>query len=231
MKIALLGYGKMGKAIEQMALANGDEIVIKLDDFREEIDFKKADVAIDFSMPDAAFNNIRKAIENGIPIVSGTTGWLDKYDEVIALCERQKGSFIYASNFSLGVNLFFEVNKKVAKLMQNFNYEPSIKETHHTEKLDAPSGTAISLAHQILPFSLKKNWVLDKLEPENLTISAKRIKDVTGTHQVTYISEIDEIEIKHTAKNRLGFVQGALLAAAYIVDKKGIFTMRDVLGL
>lgn len=231
MKIALLGYGKMGKAIEKLAIENGHDIVLKLDDFQDNIDFNKADVAIDFSMPNAAFNNIVKAIENGIPIVSGTTGWLDKYDEVIALCDKKQGSFIYAPNFSLGVNLFFEANKYLAKLMQKFDYEIFITETHHTQKLDAPSGTAISLANQILPFSEKDNWVLDKKESKKLLINAKRIKDVPGTHQVIYSSIIDEIEIKHTAKNRLGFAKGAILAAEYIVDKKGIFTMKNVLGL
>lgn len=231
MKIALLGYGKMGKAIEKLAVEIGHDIVLKLDDFQDNIDFNKADVAIDFSMPNAAFNNIVKAIENGIPIVSGTTGWLDKYDEVIALCDTKQGSFIYAPNFSLGVNLFFEANKHLAKLMQKFDYEVSITETHHTQKLDAPSGTAISLADQILPYSEKKKWVLDKKEQENLTITAKRIKEIPGTHQVIYSSTIDDIEIKHTAKNRLGFAKGAILAAAYIKDKKGIFTMKDVLGI
>lgn len=231
MDIALLGYGKMGKAIEKLAIENGHTIVLKLDDFQKNIDFKNADVAIDFSMPNSAFDNISKAIKNNIPIVCGTTGWLDKYDEIVSLCKKHRGSFLYASNFSLGVNLFFELNTHLAKLLQNFDYEPSIIETHHTQKLDAPSGTAISLANQILPFSEKNDWVLDKKESNKLLISAKRINEVPGTHQVVYSSAIDEIEIKHTAKNRLGFAQGAILAAAYIKDKEGVFNMKDVLGL
>lgn len=231
MRIALLGYGKMGKAIEQVALSKGNEIVLKLDTFQEKIDFNDADVAIDFSIPNAAFNNISQALNCGIPVISGTTGWLDKYDAISALCSKKKGSFLYASNFSLGVNLFFEFNSYLAKLMQNFDYEPSITETHHTEKLDAPSGTAISLAEQILAFSKKNAWVLNTEELNKLTISSKRIKDVPGTHQVVYKSTIDEIEIKHTAKNRMGFVKGAILAAEYIKDKKGVFTMKDVLGI
>jgi len=229
MKIALLGYGKMGKAIEQVAISKGHEIVLKLDSFQEEIDFKNSDVAIDFSMPKAAFKNICQALNNNVPIVSGTTGWLDKYDDVIALCTKNKGSFLYASNFSLGVNLFFELNKQLAKLMQGFAYNPSIIETHHTQKLDAPSGTAISLAEQILPYSDKEKWTLDKDSEKELKITAKRIDTVPGTHQVIYTSDIDEIEIIHTAKSRLGFAQGAVLAAEYILDKKGVFNMQDVL--
>jgi 4-hydroxy-tetrahydrodipicolinate reductase len=193
------------------------------------IDFNGADVAIDFSIPEAAFINISEALKKGIPVVSGTTGWLDRYDEILALCKEKNGSFLYASNFSLGVNLFFELNTKLAELMQNFNYDVSITETHHTQKLDAPSGTAISLAEQILPFSSNKNWVLDTNNKNNITISAKREKDVPGTHQVFYKSTIDEIEIKHTAKNRMGFAQGAVLAAVYIAYKKGVFSMKDVL--
>lgn len=231
MKIALLGYGKMGKAIEQVALSRKHEIVLRLDTFTKDIDFKNADIAIDFSMPKAAFDNISKALNNHIPILSGTTGWLDKYDDAVSICTQNKGSFLYASNFSLGVNLFYELNTQLAKLMQDFDYTPSIIETHHTQKLDAPSGTAISLAEQIFPFSDIKKWSLDKNEKHRLQIEAKRISDTPGTHQVIYTSQIDKIEIKHTAKNRLGFAQGAVLAAEYIVDKKGVFSMKDVLGL
>jgi len=231
MKIALLGYGKMGKAIEQVAIAKGHKIVLKIDSFQEHINFKDTDVTIEFSMPNAAFNNISQALISGIPVISGTTGWLDKHNEILALCEENKGSFLYASNFSLGVNLFFELNTYLAKLMQQFDYDASITETHHTQKLDAPSGTAITLADQLLGFSEKEKWVLDKTDSKKLTITAKRIQDTPGTHQVIYNSDIDEIEIKHTAKNRMGFVKGALLAAEYIKDKKGVFSMKDVLGL
>ncbi len=231
MNIALLGYGKMGKAIEKVALDMGHDVVVKIDTFQSEIDFKNADVAIDFSMPEAAFDIISKALKNNIPIISGTTGWLDQYDDVVALCEEYNGSFLYASNFSLGVNLFFELNLRLAKLMQNFGYVPSIIETHHTEKLDAPSGTAISLAEQILPYSNLNKWSLAANNKTDLSITAIRKERVPGIHQVSYKSEIDEIEIKHTAKSRLGFVQGAILAAEYIVDKKGVFSMKDVLEL
>lgn len=231
MKIALLGYGKMGKAIEKIALSRGHTITLKLDDFQKDINFNNCDVAIDFSIPQAAFENINQALENNVPIVSGTTGWLDKYEDAKALCVKNKGSFIYASNFSLGVNLFFELNKQLAKLMKGFGYSPSIIETHHTQKLDTPSGTAISLAEQIIPYSDKNNWTLANNSNEELLITSKRVNTVPGTHQIIYTSDIDEIEIKHTAKSRLGFAQGAVLAAEYIVDKTGVFNMQDVLGL
>jgi 4-hydroxy-tetrahydrodipicolinate reductase len=231
MKIAILGYGKMGKAIEQIAISRGHKIVLKLDDFTKDIQFNKADVAIDFSVPEAAFYNISQALEHNIPIVSGTTGWLNQMEEVLRLCQTKKGSFIYSSNYSLGVNLFFSLNKQLAKLMQRFDYEPSIFETHHTQKLDAPSGTAISLANHLLPYSQKKGWTMEEHQPEKLKITSYRINEVAGTHQVIYTSPIDDIEIKHTAHNRLGFAQGAILAAEYIATRKGVFTMKDVLDL
>ena len=229
MKIALLGYGKMGKAIEKVALERGHEIVLKLDDSVAEINFKKASIAIDFSMPNVAYNNIQQALNQNIPIISGTTGWLKDYDKIVKLCKEKNGSFLYASNFSLGVNLFFELNTKLAKLMQGFDYKASLTETHHTQKLDAPSGTAISLAEQLLPYSSNNNWTMDTNEINKVLITAKRIENVPGTHQVIYSSTVDEIEIKHTAKSRLGFAQGAVLAAEYIEKRKGIFTMKDVL--
>lgn len=219
----------MGQAIEKIVIKKGHEIVLTQEVFSVDIDFNGADVAIDFSVPESAFNNISNALKKGVPVISGTTGWLDKYDEIVKLCKEKKGGFLYASNFSLGVNLFFEFNTKLAEIMQNFDYEVSITETHHTEKLDAPSGTAISLAEQILPFSSNKNWSLATNDKESLPITAIREVNVPGTHQVFYKSEIDEIEIKHTAKSRIGFAQGAVLAAEYIVGKKGIFTMKDVL--
>lgn len=232
MRIALLGYGKMGKAIEEVALSRGHTIVLKLDKFESLIRFNNADVAIDFSTPDAAFNNIKNALSKNIPVISGTTGWLNRYDEIVAICKNSNGGFIYASNFSLGVNLFFEINQQLAKLMQNFGYETAITEIHHTRKLDIPSGTAISLAEQILPYSNMKQWKTKKETADELQIHSKRIDDVTGTHIVNYSSNIDEIEIKHIAKNRLGFAQGAVLAAEFIKNKKeGVFTMKDVLGL
>jgi 4-hydroxy-tetrahydrodipicolinate reductase len=232
MKIALLGYGRMGKEIEQIAISRGHEIVIKKD-VGAIIDITLADVAIDFSVPDSAFNNISNCIQNNVPIISGTTGWLDKYEEVVALCNKEKGAFIYASNFSLGVNIFFELNKQLAKMMRNLeDYNISIAEIHHTKKLDAPSGTAITLAEGIIENSSKENWVLGtNTSEENIAIAAQRIPEIPGTHTVLYASEIDSIEIKHTAHSRQGFALGAVVAAEWILGKTGVFSMKDVLNI
>jgi 4-hydroxy-tetrahydrodipicolinate reductase len=232
MKIALLGYGRMGKEIEQIAISRGHEIVIKKD-VGAIIDITLADVAIDFSVPDSAFNNISNCIQNNVPVISGTTGWLDKYEEVVALCNEEKGAFIYASNFSLGVNIFFELNKQLAKMMRNLeDYNISIEEIHHTKKLDAPSGTAITLAEGIIENSSKENWVLGtNTSEENIAIAAQRIPEVPGTHTVLYASEIDSIEIKHTAHSRQGFALGAVVAAEWILGKTGVFSMKDVLNI
>ncbi len=232
MNIALLGYGKMGKAIEKFALEKGHKIVLKTDSNTKIFNLEKIDIAIDFSIPTTAFNNIKTCLESNVPIISGTTGWLDKYDEIVSLCKEKNGSFIYASNFSLGVNLFFELNNKLAKLMKDYKYNVSLEEIHHTQKLDAPSGTAITLAKPILENFNKEKWVLGVTNSnKELLIEAKRIENVPGTHIVTYESEIDKIEIKHTAKSRDGFALGAIIAAEWLVDKKGVFTMKDVLGL
>jgi len=232
MKIALLGYGRMGKAIEKIALQRGHEIVIK-DAGVAPYDIKNADVAIDFSIPTAAFNNISNCLNNSIPVVSGTTGWLDKYDEALELCKNNNGAFIYASNFSLGVNIFFELNEQLAKMMNNLkDYNVSIEEIHHTKKLDAPSGTAITLAEGIINNSDKKDWELDgKPSEKNIPITAIRTPEVPGTHTTTYASDIDTIDIKHTAHNRTGFALGAVIAAEWLVDKKGVYNMRDVLNI
>ncbi|SHN03095.1 4-hydroxy-tetrahydrodipicolinate reductase [Polaribacter sp. KT 15] len=232
MKIALLGYGRMGKEIEKIAISRGHEIVIKKD-VDTEIDITLADVAIDFSIPNSAFNNISNCIENKIPVISGTTGWLDKYNDAVKLCEEKKGAFIYASNFSLGVNIFFELNKQLAKMMSNLeDYNISMEEIHHTKKLDAPSGTAITLAEGIIENSTKKDWELDKTtSEENIPIVAKRIPEVPGTHTVWYNSEVDSIEIKHTAHSRQGFALGAVVAAEWILGKTGVFSMKDVLNI
>jgi 4-hydroxy-tetrahydrodipicolinate reductase len=232
MKIALLGYGRMGKEIEQIAISRGHEIVIKKD-VGAIIDITLADVAIDFSVPDSAFNNISNCIQNNVPVISGTTGWLDKYEEVVALCNEEKGAFIYASNFSLGVNIFFELNKQLAKMMRNLeDYNISIEEIHHTKKLDAPSGTAITLAEGIIENSSKENWVLGtNTSEENIAIAAQRIPEVPGTHTVLYASEIDALEIKHTAHSRQGFALGAIVAAEWILGKTGVFSMKDVLNI
>lgn len=232
MNIALLGYGKMGKTIEKLALEKGHKIVAKVSSSKESSDLQNADVAIDFSIPEAAVTNITTCFDLGIPVVSGTTGWIDDYEKVLNLCQSRNGSFIYASNFSIGVNLFFELNKKLAEMMaKHKSYKIEIEEIHHTQKLDAPSGTAISLAKDIIEKADYKNWKLDTASADEIAIKALREEDVKGTHTVSYTSEVDSISIKHEAHNREGFALGALLAAAWLKDKKGIYTMKDVLNL
>ena len=231
MKIALLGYGKMGKVIEQIALERGHTIVLKKRSSDGYEGLENADVAIDFSVPTSAVNHISECLNNNIPIISGTTGWLEDYDKMVDLCNQKNGSFIYGSNFSLGVNIFFELNKQLAKMMQNLKqYNVSMEEVHHTQKLDAPSGTAISLANDIIKNSNYTNWSLTK-DDTNLFIDAKRIENVPGTHSVFYDSKVDQIEIKHTAHSREGFALGSVIAAEWIKDKKGVYTMKDVLGI
>ncbi len=233
MKIALLGYGRMGKTIEQIAIQRGHEIVLKVDENTKEYDIKIADIAIDFSIPSVAFENISNCLNNTIPVVCGTTGWLAKFDEAKDLCKQKNGGFIYASNFSLGVNIFFELNEKLAKMMSNLEqYEISMEEIHHAKKLDAPSGTAITLAEGIIKNTNKENWALNVTNNKTeIPIIAKRIDDVPGTHSIEYKSAIDTITIKHTAHSRDGFALGAVVAAEWLVWKKGVFTMRDVLGI
>lgn len=232
MKIALFGYGKMGRMIEQLAVERGHQIVAKIDIDTTEVDFSTMDVAIDFSMPSAAYGNIRQCIQNKVPIISGTTGWLDHYDEAVELCNNHKGAFIYASNYSLGVNVFFELNAYLAKMMKNLEqYKVSMEEIHHTQKLDAPSGTAITLADGIIENSSYKDWKLNEANEKEIPIVSKRIGDVPGTHSVDYESIVDSIEIKHTAHNRKGFALGAVIAAEWIIGKTGVFSMKDVLNL
>ena len=235
MKIVLFGYGKMGKEVEKIALERGHELILKIEK-NEEYDISEADVAIDFSVPSAAFNNITSCFKKNIPVISGTTGWLEDYEKAVTICKKNNGSFIYASNFSIGVNLFFELNDKLSRIMNsNNNYSPSIEEIHHTKKLDAPSGTAITIAEQTIKNSSTKEWCLHtngaKVDKEIIPISSKRIKDVPGTHIVAYESEIDSIEIKHTAHNRKGFAHGAIIAAEWLMNKNGVYTMKDVLNL
>ncbi|MCX6332463.1 MAG: 4-hydroxy-tetrahydrodipicolinate reductase [Bacteroidetes bacterium] len=238
MKIALIGYGKMGKAIEAIALSKGHEIVLKIDiqnnhELTQQA-LKLADVAIEFTGPHSAFDNIKKCMDWGIPVVSGSTGWLDKWDEIKKLCDTNNGTLIYSSNYSIGVNLFFELNKQLAKLMDPYHdYDVSMTEIHHTEKKDAPSGTAISLAEQILANMGRKNkWVnAASSSVSDLVIQSERIDPAPGTHSVRYSSPIDDIEITHTAHTRIGFASGAVLAAEFAYQKKGTFTMKDVLGL
>lgn len=238
MKIALVGYGKMGRAIEEIALQKGHEIVLKIDvdnaaDLNSE-NIAKADVAIEFTSPHSAFDNIMKLLEYKIPVVCGSTGWLDKLEAVEEYCLQQQGAFLYSSNYSVGVNIFFEVNKRLAALMNNQpSYEVSMTEIHHTEKKDAPSGTAVTLADQVMQQIPRiKKWVnYASNNPEELEIISERVDPAPGTHSVLYSSPIDDIEIIHTAHNRTGFATGAILAAEFIMGKKGIYSMKDVLGL
>ena len=211
MKIALFGYGKMGKEIEQIALQRGHEIVLKKKG-TEEYDISQADIAIDFSVPNAALSNIVSCFRNNVPVISGTTGWLDDFDKAIDVCKENNGSFIYASNFSIGVNIFFELNKQLAKIMNSQEeYSINVEEIHHTKKLDTPSGTAITLAEGIINNTSKRDWQLKEtqISAGTIPIEAKRILDVPGTHIISYESQIDSIEIKHTAHNRKGFALGA----------------------
>ena len=237
MKIALIGYGKMGKTIEEIAVSGGHTIVLKVsidnlqDNTVERI--READVAIEFTGPESAFDNIIRCLDAGVPVVSGSTGWLSKLEEARQYCVRKNGAFLYASNFSIGVNIFFELNKRLAALMAPHpEYEPRITEIHHTEKRDSPSGTAITLAEQLLEkIQRKKEWVnhisdnLDELE-----ILSERVDPAPGTHTIEYNSAIDTITITHTAHSRRGFAAGAVLAAEFIATKKGLYRMSDVLG-
>jgi 4-hydroxy-tetrahydrodipicolinate reductase len=222
----------MGQTIERIAVERGHQIVLKKDEFNTYEGLSNADVAIDFSIPAVAVENISSCFYANVPVISGTTGWLNRYDEMVVLCSEKKGAFISSSNFSLGVNLFFELNEYLAKMMSKFDsYTANMEEIHHTQKLDAPSGTAISLAKGVIENSNYSNWTLETAESTEIHIEAKRIADVPGTHTVTYNSTVDSIEIKHTAHNRDGFALGAIIAAEWIVGKQGVFTMKDVLEL
>lgn len=237
MNIALIGYGKMGKAIEEIALQRGHTIPLKIDidnaaEFTKE-NLNRCDVAIEFTSPHSAVQNILTCINAGTPIVCGSTGWLDKWNEITKECETKNGSFLYASNYSVGVNIFFELNKKLAALMsQHKEYDVSMVEIHHTQKKDAPSGTAITLAEQILEnIDRKTKWVNENTSnTDDLKIISERVDPAPGTHKIKYSSPIDDIEIIHTAHNRTGFATGAILAAEFLYNKKGIYSMKDVLG-
>ena len=235
MKIALLGYGKMGKEIEKIALKRGHTIVLKIEN-NETYELSNVDIAIDFSVPNAALSHLIKCFKNKIPVVSGTTGWLENYQKAVNICKENNGSFIYASNFSIGVNIFFELNRQLSKMMSSLEeYSVDIEEIHHTNKLDAPSGTAITLAEGIINNSDKIDWELtdnsNDMDANLVPILSKRIPEIPGTHIVSYASEIDSINIKHTANNRKGFALGAIIAAEWLIDKKGIHTMKDVLNI
>lgn len=238
MKIAMIGYGRMGKEIEKIAVSRGHEINLKIDINNPEDltieNLKKSDVAIEFTIPNSAVKNYNVCFDAGIPVVSGTTGWLDKKEEVYSACKKAGGTFFYGSNFSVGVNLFFELNKKLAELMAPRNeYDVEMTEVHHTQKLDAPSGTAISLAEdalEILP--QKETWVNNQTPAKTeMNIKSEREGQVPGIHTLKYDSEIDFIEITHSAKSRKGFAFGAVLAAEYCLENKGILTMKDLLKL
>lgn len=236
MKIAFIGYGKMGKAIEEIALQKGHEIVLRIS--RNNLEqfnlgnIQQADVCIEFSTPETAFKNITTCLEAGVPVVCGTTAWLHHLQEAEAICLKNNTAFLFASNFSIGVNLFFKFNEILAGIMANYaEYNVSMEEIHHTQKKDAPSGTAVTLAEGILAKQpLKKQWVnVASTRAEDLVIISKRIDPAPGTHTINYDSEIDSISITHTAHNRKGFASGALMAAEFLVGKKGVYTMKDVL--
>ena len=234
MKIALIGYGKMGRATEEAALSRNHEIIARFDSknkLDEEL-LETADVAIEFSRPELALDHIYACFENKIPVVVGTTGWYDEFEHIKKARKKTGGALFHATNFSLGVNLFFQLNKKLAKLMNNhLEYAVKIEEIHHTQKLDAPSGTAITIAEQIIDkLDDKEAWINQETQtPEELSIISKRIENVPGTHTVSYTSVVDSIEITHTAFNRKGFAEGAVLAAEFLKGKSGIFTMKDLL--
>ncbi len=238
MKIALIGYGKMGKAIEEIALERGHEVVLRIgrsnaSDLSGPA-LKNADIAIEFSSPECAFENVKNALQAGVPVVCGSTGWTDQLEDAKKIAVEQKTGLIYASNFSIGVNIFFEVNKRLAVLMANREeYEVSLEEIHHTQKKDAPSGTAISLANQLIEFiPRKKQWVNEKAtKPQELEIISRREDPAPGTHHVRYESPVDRIEIVHTAHSRKGFAAGAVLAAEFLRGRSGFFSMKDVLQL
>lgn len=240
MNIALIGYGKMGREIEKILLQQGENValIIDVDNSADltpkNLEEKKIDVAIEFSTPQTAFENISTCLKAGVPVVSGTTGWLDKLPKVEEMCREGSGAFFYASNYSVGVNMMFKLNERLAELMNSFHqYDVTVEEVHHTQKKDAPSGTAITIAQGIVEhFEPKKRWVgHTTTEPDELEVVAVRRSVVPGIHTVTYESEEDVIELKHSAKSRRGFAVGAILAARFIVGKKGIFTMDDLLGL
>jgi len=233
MKIALLGYGRMGKTIEKFAQERNHEIVFILDKNEEKGSLAEAEVAINFSVPEAAVKNIKLALGKKIPVICGTTGWLDFYDEVTSFCNINKTAFLYASNFSIGVNLFFKINELAAKLMKPLSeeYKPSIQEIHHIHKLDAPSGTAITIAESLVDTGHFSTWELNGTTDKKLNIESVREGEVPGTHSITYHSQVDEISLKHEAFSRDGFALGAVIAAEWILNKKGVFSMQDVLNI
>ncbi|ADX68769.1 4-hydroxy-tetrahydrodipicolinate reductase [Weeksella virosa] len=233
MKVALVGYGKMGKAIEEILVERGHEVVARINHLPTKEDINNAEIAIEFTQPNAAVNNIKALIELGLPTVSGTTGWSDSKNEIDSFVKEKNGALVTASNFSLGVNLFFELSKRFAELMRPYknDYQIEIEEVHHTQKLDAPSGTAITLAEHLLAYSDYENWSMTEKSPTTIPVRALRVDEVPGTHSVTYTSAIDSLQLTHTAHSRKGFALGAVIAAEWLSGKKGVFGMKDVLGI
>ncbi len=237
MKIVLIGYGKMGKTIEQLAIQAGHKVVLKIDkDNTEDLtieNLKKADIAFEFTRPETAFHNITFCFKAGVPVVSGTTAWLDRYEDTVRICREEDGAFFYASNFSIGVNIFFAINEQLANMMNDYSqYGVEMTEVHHTQKLDAPSGTAITLAEGIIRnLERKAFWQSEgAADDHTIPIYSKREENIPGTHHVKYQSTVDDIEIIHTAHTRLGFAKGALHAGEWLLGKKGVFGMKDMLG-
>jgi 4-hydroxy-tetrahydrodipicolinate reductase len=231
MKIGIIGYGKMGKAIEKIAVKRGHSVIFKTNDFNLKL-INDVDVTIEFSTPESAFTNIKNCLDSNVPVVSGTTGWLEDLEDIKKLCDKKNGSFLYASNFSLGANIFFELNKKLAYIMSDKNqYKTSIDETHHIHKVDKPSGTAITLANDIISSSRYENWELDSHSEDKININSFREKEINGVHRVSYISENDIISIKHEAFDRNGFALGAVISAEWLFNKKGFFSISDMLNM
>ena len=236
MKVTIIGYGKMGKEIEKILLRAGHEVLATIDNDQEWTErqdaFLRSDVAIEFSTPQTVIGNLNRCFEHHIPVVSGTTGWQDQREAVIARCKAEGGSLVYGSNFSIGANLFFAINSLMAKMMnEQSQYEVSIDETHHITKKDAPSGTAITTAQLILaPLQRKHGWKLGEAPADEIAVRAHRVGDAAGIHTVTYTSDEDKIEITHTANSRLGFAQGAVKAAAWLVKNPGIYEFKDIFG-
>lgn len=238
MNLAIIGYGKMGKAIEQIAIDRGHTIGLIVDenniDSIGSADFSGIDVAVEFSKPESAFNNINLCIQSKVPVVSGTTGWLGKIDDVIERCKAGECGFFYASNYSLGVNLFFKLNAYLAQMMNNFKqYDVKMEETHHTQKLDSPSGTAITLAEDIINVNSEKERWENEISADKRVLSIKSFREgnVPGNHKIMYDSEFDKITIEHDAKSRKGFAMGALLAAEFMIGKTGYYTMQDMIKI
>jgi 4-hydroxy-tetrahydrodipicolinate reductase len=231
MKIGIIGYGKMGKAIEKIAIDRGHSISFKTNNCNLNL-INNVDVAIEFSTPESAFTNIKNCLDSNVPVVSGTTGWLEDLEDIKKLCDKKNGSFLYASNFSLGANIFFELNKKLAYLMSDKNqYKTSIDETHHIHKVDKPSGTAITLANDIISSSRYENWELDSHSEDKININSFREKEINGVHRVSYSSENDIISIKHEALDRNGFALGAVISVEWLFNKKGFFSISDMLNM